>query len=151
MRLTRNTCIATFELGSVDKFLLQTRPKVVGFRTKKITLGKIRVATITPPAPGERTGPYRGLELRRSKRIHRAVLLMILGRDSEGQPYRESMSTLNLSRHGCCYPSWHSSQIGARVRLRLTEGFMERSPLVRARVRNVRPPISNSELFQIGE
>jgi hypothetical protein len=108
------------------------------------------VATITPPAPGEKAGQYTGLELRRSKRIHRAVRLMILGRDSEEQPYRETMSTVSLSLHGCCYQSWHNSQIGAKVDLRLTEGLMERSPLVRARVRYVRPPKNHSELFQIG-
>lgn len=108
------------------------------------------MATITPPAPGERAGPYTGLELRRSKRIHRAVRLMIFGRDHEGQPYRETMSTVSLSLNGCCYHSWHNSQIGAKVELRLTEGLMERSALVRAKVRYVRPPMSHSELFQIG-
>jgi len=75
---------------------------------------------------------------------------MILGQDREGQPYRETMSTVSLSHHGCCYQSWHNSQIGAKVELRLTERLMERSPLVGARVRFVRPPISHSELFQVG-
>lgn len=107
------------------------------------------MATI-PPTSGERVGLYTGFELRRSKRIHRAVRLMILGRDSEGKPYREAMSTVSLGLHGCSYQSWHSSQIGAKVELRLTEGFMERSPLVRARIRYVRPPLSHNELFQIG-
>jgi hypothetical protein len=122
---------------------------VVGFRTKKIPLGKIRVATI-PPVAGERAGLYTGLELRRSKRIPRAVRLVIVGRDREGQPYRETMSTVSLSLHGCCYQSWHNSQIGAKVELRLREGFVERSPLVRARIRYVRPRLSHSELFHIG-
>jgi len=75
---------------------------------------------------------------------------MILGRDREGQPYRETMSTVSLSLHGCCYQSWHNSQIGAKVELRLTEGFMERSPLVRASVRYVGLPMGHNELFQIG-
>ena len=134
----------------MDKFLLPRTQTVVGFRTSKIALGKVRVATITPPAPGERPGPYTGVELRRSKRIHKAVRLMILGRNLEGQPYRETMSTVSLSLHGCCFQSWHDSQIGAKVELRLTEQLMERSPLVRARVRYVRPPMSHSGLFQIG-
>jgi len=144
------TLMASAGVGAVDKFLLPRTHTVVGFRTKKIALGKIRVASITPPAPGERAGLYTGLELRRSKRIHRAVRLMILGRDREGQPYRETMSTVSLNLHGCCYQSWHDSQIGTKIELRLTEGFMERSPLVGARVRYVRPPMSHSELFQIG-
>lgn len=108
------------------------------------------MATITPPAPGESAGQYTGFELRRSKRIHRAVRLMILGQDREGQPYRETMSTVSLSLHGCCYQSWHNSEIGAKVELRLTERLIERSPLVHARVRYVRPPMSHSELFQVG-
>ena len=107
------------------------------------------MATI-PPAAGERVGLYTGVELRRSKRIHRAVRLLILGRDNEGRPYREAMSTVSLGLNGCCFQSWHNSQIGAKVELRLTEGFMERSPLVRARVRYVRPPLNHNELFQIG-
>ena len=83
-------------------------------------------------------------------RSHQPVRLMILGRDCAGQPYRETMSTVSLSPHGCCYQSWHNSPIGATVELRLTEGLMDRSPLVRARVRYVRPPMNHSELFQIG-
>lgn len=75
---------------------------------------------------------------------------MILGRDCAGQPFRETMSTVSLSPHGCCYQSWHNSPIGAMVELRLTEGVMDRSPLVRARVRYVRPPMNHSELFRIG-
>ena len=135
---------------AVDKFLLPKAQKVVGFRTKKFALGKIRVASVTPPAPGERAGKYTGPDLRRSRRSHRAVRLMILGRDCEGQPYRETMSTVTLNLHGCCYQSWHNSQIGAIVALRLTEGLMDKSPSVRARVRYVRPPMSHTELFQVG-
>jgi hypothetical protein len=108
------------------------------------------VATVTPGAPGDRACPYTGPELRRSTRSHEPVRLMILGRDCAGQPYRETMSTVSLSPHGCCYQSWHNSQIGAMVELRLTERLMDRSPLVRARVRYVRPPTNHGELFQIG-
>jgi hypothetical protein len=103
-----------------------------------------------PAAPAERVRLYAGLDLRRSKRTYRAVRLMIFGQDYEGQPYREKMSTVNLSLFGCCYQSWHNSQIGAKVELHLTEGLLERSALVHARVRHVRPPVSHSELFQIG-
>lgn len=108
------------------------------------------MATVTPRVPGYRTGPYTGPDLRRSTRSQQPVRLMILGRDCAGQAYRETMSTVSLSPHGCCYQSWHNSQIGAIVELRLAEGLMDRSPLVRARVRYVRPPMSHSELFQVG-
>src|SRR6516225_1591370 len=104
---------------------------------------------MAPAVPAERIGLYTGLDLRRSKRLHRAVRLMILGQDREGQPYREKMSTVNLSLHGCCYQSWHNSQIDAKVELQVTEGLMERPALVHARVRHVRPPLHHSELFQI--
>ena len=105
---------------------------------------------MAPAASAERIALYRGLDLRRSKRTRHAVRLMILGQDREGQPYREKMSTVNLSLHGCCYQSWHNSQVGAKVELQVTEGLLERSALVRARVRYVRPPAGHSELFQIG-
>jgi hypothetical protein len=100
--------------------------------------------------PAEKVGPFTGLELRRSTRIHRAVRLMIVGKSRQGQAYREKMSTVCLNLHGCCYQSWHSSQLGAVVDLQVTEGFEAKSPVVRARVRSIRPPMSHSELYQIG-
>jgi hypothetical protein len=95
-------------------------------------------------------GRFTGLELRRSTRIHRAVRLMIVGQNRQGQAYREKMSTVCLNLHGCCYQSWHSSQLGALVDLQVTEGFEAKSPVVRARVRSIRAPMSHSELYQIG-
>ena len=100
--------------------------------------------------PAEKVGPFDRVELRRSTRIHRAVRLMIVGQNRQGQPYREKMSTVSLNLHGCCYQSWHNSQLGAKVELQVTEGFEAKSPVVRARVRSVRPPMSHSELYQIG-
>jgi hypothetical protein len=100
--------------------------------------------------PAEKIGPFTGLELRRSTRIPRAVRLMILGQNRQGQSYREKMSTVCLNLHGCCYQSWHSSQLGAMVDLQVTEGFEAKSPVVRARVRSIRAPMSHSELYQIG-
>jgi hypothetical protein len=95
-------------------------------------------------------GRFTGLELRRSTRIHRAVRLMIVGQNRQGQAYREKMSTVCLNLHGCCYQSWHNSQLGALVDLQVTEGFEAKSPVVRARVRSIRAPMSHSELYQIG-
>ncbi len=100
--------------------------------------------------PAEKVRDFTGLELRRSTRIHRAVRLMIVGQNRQGQAYREKMSTVSLNLHGCCYQSWHNSQLGAKVDLQVTEGFEAKSPVVRARVRSVRPPMSHSELYQIG-
>jgi hypothetical protein len=100
--------------------------------------------------PAEKVGPFTGLELRRSTRIQRAVRLMIVGQNRQGQAYREKMSTVSLNLHGCCYQSWHNSQIGTKVDLQVTEGFEVKSPVVRARVRSVRQPMSHSELYQIG-
>jgi len=100
--------------------------------------------------PAEKVGPYTGLELRRSTRIHRAIRLMIVGQNRLGQPYREKMSTVSFNLHGCCYQSWHNSQLGSKVDLQVTEGFEAKSPVVRARVRTVRPPMSHSELYLIG-
>src|SRR6266478_1107192 len=100
--------------------------------------------------PAEKVRDFTVLELRRSTRIHRAVRLMIVGQNRQGQAYREKMSTVSLNLHGCCYQSWHNSQLGANVDLQVTEGFEAKSPVVRARVRSVRPPMSHSELYQIG-
>ncbi len=100
--------------------------------------------------PAENVRQFTGVELRRSTRLHRAVRLMIVGQNRQGQPYREKMSTVTLNLHGCCYQSWHNSQLGAKVELQVTEGFETKSSLVRARVRSVRTPMSHSELYQIG-
>ncbi len=100
--------------------------------------------------PAENVRDFTGLELRRSTRIHRAVRLMIVGQNRQGQPYREKMSTVSLNLHGCCYQSWHNSSLGTKVDLQVTEGFEAKSPVVSARVRSVRPPMSHSELYQIG-
>ena len=100
--------------------------------------------------PAENVRDFTGLELRRSTRIHRAVRLMIVGQNRQGQVYREKMSTVCLNLHGCCYQSWHNSPLGSKVELQVTEGFEAKSPVVRARVRCVRPPMSHSELYQIG-
>jgi hypothetical protein len=100
--------------------------------------------------PAENVRGFTGLELRRSRRIQRAVRLMIVGQNRQGQAYREKMSTVSLNLHGCCYQSWHNSHLGAKVDLQVTEGFEAKSPVVRARVRSVRPPMSHSELYLIG-
>jgi hypothetical protein len=100
--------------------------------------------------PAENVRNFAGIELRRSTRIQRAVRLMIVGQNRHGQPYREKMATVSLNLHGCCYQSWHNSQLGTKVELQVTEGFEAKSPVVRARVRSVRPPMSHSELYQIG-
>jgi len=102
------------------------------------------------PALVEKVGPHTRLEQRRSPRIQRAVRLMILGQDLQGQPYREKMSTISFSLHGCCYHSRHYSQIGAKVQLQLIEGLEEKLPVVSASVRFVRSPMSPRELYQTG-
>jgi len=102
------------------------------------------------PALVEKVGPHTRLEHRRSPRIQRAVRLMILGQDLQGQPYREKMSTISFSLHGCCYHSRHYSQIGAKVQLQLIEGLEEKLPVVSASVRFVRSPMSPRELYQTG-
>jgi len=100
--------------------------------------------------PAESVRQFTGKELRRSTRLPRTLRLMIVGQNRQGQAYREKMSTVCVNLHGCCYQSWHNSQLGAKVDLQVTEGFEAKSPVVRARVRSIRPPMSHSELYQIG-
>jgi hypothetical protein len=100
--------------------------------------------------PAENLRQFAGSDLRRSTRLHRAVRLIIVGQNRQEQPYREKMSTVSLNLHGCCYQSWNNSQLGAKLDLQVMEGFDAKPPLVRATVRSVRPPMSHSELYQIG-
>jgi hypothetical protein len=105
---------------------------------------------MTMATPAEKVRDFTGLELRRSRRLYQTVRLMIVGQNRQGQAYREKMSTVCLNLHGCCYQSWHNSPLGSKVDLQVTEGFEAKSPVVRARVRSIRPPMSHSELYQIG-
>jgi hypothetical protein len=100
--------------------------------------------------PAENLRQFRGSDLRRSTRLNRAVRLMIVGLNQQEQPFREKMSTVSLNLHGCCYQSWNNSQLGSKLELQVMEGFDAKPPVVRATVRSVRPPMSHSELYQVG-
>ncbi len=101
-------------------------------------------------APAQSVRQFTGVEHRRSTRLYRAVRLMIVGLNHQGQPFREKMSTVSFNLHGCHYQSWHDSQLGVKVEMQVTEGLEAKSPVVIGRVRSVRPPMSHSELYQIG-
>jgi hypothetical protein len=101
-------------------------------------------------APAQSVHQFTGVEHRRSTRLQRAVRLMIVGLNQQGQPFREKMSTVSVNLHGCHYQSWHDSQLGMKVEMQVMEGVEAKSPVVIGRVRSIRPPMSHSELYQIG-
>lgn len=57
--------------------------------------------------------------LRRSTRIHKTVPITVMGVDSSQGPYREDVSTVTVSCHGCRYESKHDVLMNSWVMLEL--------------------------------
>lgn len=62
---------------------------------------------------------------RRSTRLHTAVPLTVMGVDSYRGPYREDVSTVTISLHGCKYESKHDVLTNSWVVLELNGGHLE--------------------------
>jgi hypothetical protein len=68
-----------------------------------------------------------------------------------GVSFQEKTSAISFNLHGCRYPSRHEYTVGSWVGLRVLEQDGETiSPVIRAQVRSIHPPLSPRELFQIG-
>jgi hypothetical protein len=96
----------------------------------------------TNPANGL-TGPER-----RSTRIERTIPLTVMGVDAWRGPYTESVSTVNVSAHGCKYESAHQVLNDSLVILELKDGAENGSHSVRGRVKYVKRPAAAGKLFQ---
>lgn len=96
----------------------------------------------TNPANGL-TGPER-----RSTRIDRAISLTVMGVDAWRGPYTETVSTVNVSAHGCKYESAHQVLSDSLVILELKDGGQNGAQSVRGRVRYVKRPTAAGKLFQ---
>lgn len=57
--------------------------------------------------------------LRRSTRLNQAIPLTVMGVDSYRGPYREDVSTVSISAHGCKYESKHDVLTNSWVMLEL--------------------------------
>jgi hypothetical protein len=94
-------------------------------------------------AANELAGP-----VRRSTRIERAIPVTITGVDAWRGPYIESVSTVNVSAHGCNYQSAHQVLNDSLVILELKSEQEKTLRSARGRVKYVRRPAASGELFQ---
>ncbi len=94
---------------------------------------------------------FSGIEARRSTRIERTVPMIIVGQTKLGLSFEERTAAVSLNVHGCRYPSRHDYSVGSWVGLQVLEPSGEHNtPLMRAQVRSIHPPMSPRELYQIG-
>lgn len=93
-----------------------------------------------------------GEDMRRSSRLDRQIPLLIAGHDGIGQEFLEQTAAISLNLHGCRYTSRHLCQVGSWVTLQLIETTLsaKSSPMVRAQVKSVYPPLSPRDLFHVG-
>lgn len=85
---------------------------------------------------------------RRSTRLDRTIPITVMGVDAWRGPYTESVSTLNVSAHGCKYESAHQVLNDSLVILEL-KSEQDKSPRsARGRVKYVQRPEAAGQLFQ---
>lgn len=85
---------------------------------------------------------------RRSTRLDQAVPITVMGIDSWRGPYREQVSTLTISAHGCRYESKYQVMNDSLVILELSNGNSDPPISTRGRVKWVRRPKATGDLFQ---
>jgi hypothetical protein len=94
---------------------------------------------------------FSGIDARRSTRIDRTVPMVIVGQTKLGLSFEERTAAVSVNLHGCRYPSRHDYSVGSWVGLQVLEQNSEHpSPVMRAQVRSIHPPMSPRELYQIG-
>jgi hypothetical protein len=94
---------------------------------------------------------FSGIEARRTSRIERTVPMIIVGQTKLGLSFEERTAAVSLNLHGCRYPSRHDYSVGSWVGLQVLEPSGENpTPIMRAQVRSIHPPMSPRELYQIG-
>jgi len=77
--------------------------------------------------------------------------MIIVGQTKLGLSFEERTAAVSLNLHGCRYPSRHDYSVGSWVGLQVLEPNGEHNtPLMRAQVRSIHPPMSPRELYQIG-
>jgi hypothetical protein len=98
---------------------------------------------VATTAANELAGP-----IRRSTRIERAIPVTITGVDAWRGPYIESVSTVNVSAHGCNYQSAHQVLNDSLVIIELKSEQEKTTRSARGRVKYVKRPAETGELFQ---
>lgn len=90
-----------------------------------------------------------GARTRRSTRVAQAVSLTVMGVDAWRGPYREQVSTVSVSCHGCKYQSRYHVTKESLVILELSPSGQEGGPrAVRGHVKWVQRPATTGELFE---
>jgi hypothetical protein len=86
---------------------------------------------------------------RRSSRLDQAIPVTVMGIDSWRGPYREQVSTITISAHGCKYESKYQVMNDSLVILELSNGNSTEPPVsTRARVKWAKRLPTGGDLFQ---
>jgi len=98
------------------------------------------------------SGPFSGIEYRRTTRVERSVPVVISGQNNRGQPFQERTRTISFNLHGCRYPSRHECVVGTWVTVQVAEpgSTAKNAAKRRAQVKSVHAPNSPRESYQIG-
>jgi hypothetical protein len=86
--------------------------------------------------------------LRRSTRLNAIVPITVMGVDSYRGPYRENVSTLTVSCHGCKYESKHDVLTNSWVMLELPPKDKGEAVSARGLVKWVKRPLDTSGVFE---
>src|SRR5580693_8000165 len=87
--------------------------------------------------------------LRRSSRINKSVPITVMGVDSYRGPYREDVSTVAVSCHGCRYESKHDVLTNSWVMLELPDREKDGETLsARGLVKWVKRPLDTSGTYE---
>src|SRR5215469_1394181 len=86
--------------------------------------------------------------LRRSTRLNAIVPITVMGVDSYRGPYREDVSTVTVSCHGCKYESKHDVLTNSWVMLELPAKDKAQAVSARGLVKWVKRPLDTSGIFE---
>lgn len=89
-----------------------------------------------------------GRALRRSTRVECSIPMTVMGVDAWRGPYTETVSTVNVSAHGCKYESAHQVLNDSLVILEFKNGQEKAAQSVRGRVKYVKRPSLSGQPFE---
>lgn len=89
-----------------------------------------------------------GRALRRSTRVECSIPMTVMGVDAWRGPYTETVSTVNVSAHGCKYESAHQVLNDSLVILEFKNGQEKAPQSVRGRVKYVKRPSLSGQPFE---
>src|SRR5579863_9594720 len=88
--------------------------------------------------------------LRRSTRLNRAIPFTVIGVDSHRGPYREDVSTVTISCHGCRYESKHDVLTNSWILLELPNSGPDGPPVTgRGLIKSAQRTTETSDLHEL--